>query len=95
MLLQEGRPVEYATRALTSSERNLAQLEKKTLAFLYSLEQFNQYTYGRPVTEKNGQKPLAAIVRKPLSMAPKRLQDIMMRYNRYDEKAPVYILLTH
>ena len=33
---------------------------------------------------ENDHKPLAAILRKPLSMAPKRLQDIMMRYNRYD-----------
>ena len=28
-------------------------------------------------------KPLEAILKKPLAMAPKRLQDIMMRWNRY------------
>ena len=84
LLLQEGRPIEYASRALTPSERNWAQIEKEALAVLYGLERFDQYAYGRAVTVQNDQKPLAAILRKPLSMAPKRLQDIMMRYNRYD-----------
>ena len=100
VLLQEGRPIEYASRALTPSERNWAQIEKEALAVLYGLERFDQYAYGRPVTVENDHKPLAAILRKPLSMAPKRLQDIMMRYNRYDvnfvfvKGTPVYTLLT-
>ena len=84
VLLQEGRPVEYASRALTPSERNWAQIEKEALSVLFGLERFDQYTYGRPVKVENDHKPLAAILRKPLSQAPKRLQDIMMRYHRYD-----------
>ena len=83
VLLQDGRPIEYASRALTPSERNWAQIEKEALAVLYGLERFDQYTYGRPITIENDHKPLASILRKPLSLAPKRLQDIMMRYNRY------------
>ena len=83
-MLQEGRPIEYASRALTPSERNRAQIEKEALAVLYGLERFDQYAYCRAVTAQNDHKPLAAILRKPLSMALKRLQDIMMRYNRYD-----------
>ena len=83
-LLQDGRPIEYASRALTPSERNWAQIEKEALAVLYGLERFDQYTYGRPIAVENDHKPLASILSKPLSMAPKRLQDIMMRYNRYD-----------
>ena len=84
VLFQEGRPIEYASRALTPSGRNWAQIEKETLAVLYGLKRFDQYAYGRAVTVQNDHKPLAAILRKPLSMAPKRLQDIMMRCNRYD-----------
>lgn len=84
VLLQDGRPIEYASRALTISERNWAQIEKEALAVLYGLERFDQYTYGRAVTVENDHKPLSAILRKPLSTAPKRLQDLMMRYNRYD-----------
>ena len=84
VLLQEGRPVENASQALTPSERNWAQIEKEALSVLYSLKRFGQYTYGRPVKVENDHKPLAAILRKPLSQAPKRLQDIMMWYRRYD-----------
>ena len=51
---------------------------------LYGLESFDQYTYGRKVIVQNDHKPLAAILSKPLSRAPKRLQDIMMKLFRYD-----------
>lgn len=84
VLLQDGRPVEYASRSLTVSERNWAQIEKEALSVLYGLERFDQYTYGRNVMIQNDHKPLEAILKKPLAMAPKRLQDIMMRWNRYD-----------
>ena len=77
VLLQEGRPVEYASRALTPSERNWAQIEKEALSVLFGQERFDQYTYDRPVKVENDHKPLAAILRKPLSLAPKRVQDIM------------------
>ena len=73
VLLQDGHPVEYASRALTPSERNWAQIEKEALSVLFGLGRFDQYTYGRPVKVKNDQKPLAAILRKPLSQTPKRL----------------------
>ena len=86
VLLQEGRPVEYASRALTrtASERNWAQIEKEAPSVLYGLERFDHFTYGRPEKVEDDHKPLAAILRKPLSQAPKRLHDVMMRYHRYD-----------
>ena len=43
VLLQGGRPIEYASRALTHSEQNWAQIEKE--AVLYGLERFDQYAY--------------------------------------------------
>lgn len=58
VLLQDGRPVEYASRSLTVSERNWAQIEKEASSVLYGLERFDQYTYGRNVTIQNDHKPL-------------------------------------
>lgn len=84
VLMQQGRPIEYTSRALTSSERKWAQIEKEALAVLFGVHRFDQYTYGRQVTVENDHKPLEGILRKPLSNAPKRLQDIMMKLNRYD-----------
>ena len=84
VLLQDGKPVEFASRALKSSERNWAQIEKEALSMLFGLERFDKYTYGRKVIVQNDHKPLAAMLSKPLSRAPKRLQDIMMKLFRYD-----------
>lgn len=84
VLLQDKKPIEYASRALNASERKWAQIEKEALAVLYGAERFDQYTYGRKIIVQNDHKPLEAILRKPLSKAPRRLQDIMMKLLRYD-----------
>ena len=83
VLLQNNRPLEYASRSLSPAERRWAQIEKEMLAVVYGLERFNQYTYGNDVLIVNDHKPLATIVRKPLCQAPQRLQRLLMRANRY------------
>jgi hypothetical protein len=83
-LMQNGRPLEYASRALTPAERNWAQLEKEALAVVWGLERFDQYTYGRKVHVQNDHRPLASILKKPLSQASRRMQTLMMRLYRYD-----------
>jgi hypothetical protein len=80
VLLQDGKLVEFASRGLKQSEINWAQIENEALSMLYVLERFDQYTYGRKVIVPNDHKPLAAILSKPLSRAPKRLQDLMMKH---------------
>ena len=83
-LLPDGKPIEYASRAPTSAEQNWAQIEKETLAVVFGLEHFDQYTCGRKVVIENDHKPLAAILKKPLSQAPKRLQALIPWLHRYD-----------
>ena len=83
-LVQRGKPVAFASRALTQTEKGYAQIEKEFLAMIFSLEKFHQYTYGRKVTVQSDHKPLENIVRKPLLSAPKRLQRMMMRIQKYD-----------
>ena len=51
---------------------------------VFSMEKFHQYTYGRKVTVQSDHKPLETIVRKPLLSAPKRLQRMMLRIQKYD-----------
>ena len=45
-LTQEGRPIHYASRAMTKAETNYAQVEKELLAIVFACERFDQYVYG-------------------------------------------------
>ena len=60
-LMQNGQPVAYASRSLTKTERNYAQIEKELLAIVFGTEKFNQYTYGRKVIVESDHKPLESI----------------------------------
>ncbi|XP_064622356.1 uncharacterized protein K02A2.6-like [Lineus longissimus] len=84
VLLSGGRPVEYASRSLSNAQRSWAQIEEELLSVCFGLERFDQYTYGTKVIVENDHKPLAAILKKPLSQAPKRLQALLIRLHRYD-----------
>uniref|UniRef100_A0A671XRU6 ribonuclease H n=1 Tax=Sparus aurata TaxID=8175 RepID=A0A671XRU6_SPAAU len=81
---QNGRPVAYGSRALTQTERGYAQIEKECLAIVFGMEKFHQYTYGRPVNVQSDHKPLENIIKKPLWNAPKRLQRMLLRLQKYD-----------
>ena len=73
-LLQDGRPIAYASRSLSDTEQRYAQIEKEMLAIVFALEKFNQYTFGRHVRVSSDHKPLESILSKPLPVAPRQLQ---------------------
>ena len=83
-ILQEGKPVAFASRALSSAEKNYSQLEKEMLAIVFALRRFDQYVYGREILVESDHQPLETILRKPLHEAPRRLQRMMMELQRYD-----------
>lgn len=91
VLMQEGHPIAYASRSLMDTEIRLkiAQIEKEMLAVVYGLEKVHNYTYGRKVNVTTDHKPLVAIVTKSLFRAPKRLQALLLRTQKYQ------ITLTH
>ena len=82
-LLQEGHPVVYASRSLTQAEQNYAQIEKELLAIVFGCERFNQFTYGRNIMVHSDHKPLEAIVKKPLTETPPRVQRLLLRLQKY------------
>lgn len=50
VLQQEGKPIEYASRALTVAERKYSVSEKECLAILYALKTFRHYLLGQHFT---------------------------------------------
>ncbi|KAL7849545.1 hypothetical protein SRHO_G00211680 [Serrasalmus rhombeus] len=83
VLLQEDRPVAYASRALTETEQRYAQIEKEMLAIVFGVERFHQFVYGSEINVQTDHKPLEAIMKKPLTRAPARIQRLLMRLHRY------------
>ena len=84
VLLQNGKPLSYASRAMTPTETRYAQIEKEMLSIIFAVKRFHQYTYGRKVTVQTDHKPLETIVKKALCLAPKRLQGMMLKLQEYD-----------
>ena len=86
VILQEGQPIAYGSRALTTAQQNYAQIEKEALAVVYGCTKFHYYIYGRPVLVESDHKPLQSIFAKPLMKAPLRLQRLLLTLQKYDLK---------
>ena len=82
-LMQDNRPVHYASKALTQSQSNQAQISKELMAIWFGLTEFHEYVFGRHVTVETDHKPLLALIKKPLNSAPARLQRLLLALQRY------------
>ena len=85
------RPIAFASRTLTSSEQNYAQLEKEALSLVFGVKKFHQYLYGRRFLLVTDHKPLLTILgpKKGIpSLATARLQRwaVLLSSYRYDIK---------
>ena len=84
VLLQDGQPVAFASRSLSKTERNYAPLEAEALAIVFACEHFDSYLLGRDsITIHSDHKPLEMIFGKSILSAPKRLQRMRLRLQRY------------
>ena len=84
VLMQEGRPIAFASKLLTDTESHYANIERELLAVVYGCERFHTYLYGKPFTAQSDHKPLEMIQLKNLHAAPPRLQRMLLRLQNYD-----------
>ena len=83
-MLQEGKPVAFASKSLSSSQANYSNIERETLALVFGIERFHTYLYGNQFIVHSDHKPLEMITRKPLRSAPPRLQRLLIKFQGYD-----------
>ena len=85
-LLQDGHPIAYASRALSTTEMKYAPIELEALAVVFACERFESYIYGRVDTVNvfSDHKPLEQIFSKSILTAPKRLQRMRLRCQKFN-----------
>ena len=77
------KPVAFPSCLIRQNEVMWAQIEKETLAICAACEKWDLWLYGKTITVHSDHQPLETIFRKPLAKAPKRLQRLIMRLQRY------------
>ena len=83
-LIQNNRPIVFASKTLTDVETRYANIERECLSVVFGLEKFHTYVYGRHIIVQNDHKPLEMIQRKPIQAALPRLQCMLLKLQKYD-----------
>ena len=83
-LLQEGRPMDFASKSLSPAETRNANIEREMLEKVFLCERFGNYMYGTRFILHSDHKPLEMIVRKNLHSAPTRLQRMLITVQQFD-----------
>ncbi|UYV84627.1 K02A2.6-like, partial [Cordylochernes scorpioides] len=79
------RPIAYASRSLTDTEKRYSQIEKETLGCVWAIEHFNTYIWGRKFVLKTDHKPLIYMLNPENgAVLPPRIQRLSWRLQPYD-----------
>ena len=79
-LLQQGQPVAFGARGMIQTERKYAQIKKEMPAIVCGC----QIIYGHRITIETDHKSLVSNSHKSIHNAPKCLQRMLLRMQRYD-----------
>lgn len=84
-LFQNGKPILYASRSLTDSEIDYAQVEKELLAVVFAFQKFHNFAYGNSsITVQTDHSPLVSILNKHMCKIPNnRLRRLRLKLLTY------------
>ena len=68
-LLQDEKPIYFASKALTKMQRGYVAIEIESLAVVWAVEKFHHFLYGSHFILEMDQKPLEAILSRSLNQA--------------------------
>ena len=83
-LLQDQKPVYFASKALTEIQQGYVAIEIEPLAVAWVMEKFRHFLHASHFILETDQKPLEAILFKSLNQATPRLQRILIRTFPYN-----------
>ena len=83
-LLQDQKPVYFASKVLTETQRGYISIEIKSLDVAWAMEKLHHFLYASHFILEMDQKPLEAILSKNLNQATPRLQRILIRTFPYN-----------
>ena len=83
-LLQDNKPIAFASKTLTPTQSAYSNIERETLAIVNGVTKFHTYLFGKPFVIITDHKPLLMIHNKPLKSASPRLQRLLVKIQGYD-----------
>ena len=89
-LIQNGKVVCYASRALTKAEENYQTLEQEALGTIWGMEKFHYFLYGKEYTLETDQKPPGSIYKKHMFDISPRVQRLIVRSFPYQPFNVIY-----
>ena len=82
VLMQNYKPIYYASRPLLDTETRYANIERELLAVVYGCKRFHHFVFGKEFTIESDHKPLEMIILKHIATAPPRLQRMLLKLQR-------------
>jgi transposase InsO family protein len=78
------KPVAYASKSMTETERRYSQIEKEALALVWACEKFEDYVLGKEIQLETDHKPLVPLLGKMhLDSLPPRILRFKLRLMRF------------
>ena len=83
-LIQDGKPIAFASKSLTGVESHYANIERELLTIVFACIRFNTYLQGHRFTVQSDHKPLEMIHLKSMHNTPPHLQRMLLQLQKYD-----------